>query len=566
MNLIDQLKVKIGEELASDLILRDPHTIQCLAPPGEAGVADITLLDRDLELKREAGVFSYIKIPEDSVSGTVSQTPAKPLGEEAGKKPGDPTRPASNWWMVHRDLEHTSRAPTDQLVPISKLWQRTFADALLFTQPIVGDNLVLVGVYGNGDEAFVALDPQNGNVLWARTKDQNGGGVVSGTPVAVNERVYFVEHSLDTRQLTCLKIADGTEVWSKSLAANSHSGLAAAFGNIYLITRDGVLHAYDAQNGNVVWERSGIDVGTGQTLSSPAIGFGNVYVGSHQGLRAFDASTGAPKWSATSPLNGNASPLVVYDVGVGNPAVVVIGAEDNKLRAYHVTSGQQLWEYSGDIGLWYTTPATNEGKIYLMQQRTVVELDAVTGQLTKTSPDLGETIDAGPTIAKGHLFVIMRDDRMIILNQADLSIATQANIPSHSSGDFGSPSVENGKLYLWAAETDPYPSASDTIHAFHKSCLIATAAYGSPLAPPVSFLRGVRDMQIKRTATGRALIDAFESVYYKFSPRVSKAMYQSTPLRHTIRWLVVAPCVHSLMLIVKLFMKNRNGVQRLSNS
>lgn len=551
MKPVDQLNVRVGEELASDLILREPHTIQCLAPTGKEGAVDIAIFDGSRLLKSESGAFSFVKPAEERAEGTIGRAPGAPLKEAESKKPGDPTRPASNWWMLHRDLEHTSHPPKDTLIPISKLWRRKFDDALSFTQPIVGDNSVLVGVWGNGDEAFAALDPQNGNVKWTRDKSQNEGGVVSGTPVAVNGRVYFIEHHLETKQLTCLNIADGVEVWSKSLASWSQSGLAAAFSNIYFLTRDGVLHAFKADNGDMAWEVSGIDVGTGSTLSSPAIGFGNVYVGSHQGLKVFDAVSGALKWSASSPLNGNSSPLIVYDVGVGNPAVVVIGAEDNKLRAYHVTSGQLLWEYTGDRALWYTTPATKSRKIYLMQQRTVVELDAVTGQLTKTSPDLGGVIAAGPTITSGHLFVVTQDDRLVALKQADLNIATQVNIPSHPGGDAGSSSVENGNLYIFAAETDPWPAANDTIHAYHRSCLIATAAYGSPLAPSVAFLRGVRDGEIKQTALGRALIDAFEWVYYTFSPRVSRAMYRSTPIRYAIRWLVVAPFVYLTMLIVK---------------
>ncbi len=558
-----QLKVQIGTRYASHVVLQDPWTIHCLAPAGEAGDADVAVVDGERQLTKGTGAFSYVKGPGRKSSDHPGSRSTATNGGYA--KPGDPTRPASNWWMYHRDLEHTSRVPRNGVMPMTKLWQRTFADALSFTQPIVGDETLLVGIWGNGNDAFAALDPGNGIVLWTRTKDQNGGASVLGTPVAVNGRVYFVEAYPGTMQLTCLNIADGLEVWSTALPSWSQAGLAAAFGNIYLLTRDGVLRAHDAATGVEVWQAAGIDVGyEGQVLSSPALGFGNVYVGTGQGLRAFNATTGAPVWSAVaSPYNGNASPLLVYDVGVGNPAVVTIGAGDNILRAYHVTSGALLWEYVGDTPLWSTTPGTNGGRIYLMQERTVVELDVVSGALVKTSPNLGAEIAAAPTIAEDHLFAIMRDDRLVALTVNTLGLAEQWNIPSHRARS--TPSVEEGRLFFYAGETDPYPAPADTIHAYHKGCLIATAAYGSPLAPQVVFLRNVRDRRLRRSTLGSIFIDGLEWIYYKFSPRVAKAMYRHPLLKRALRWFLVAPIVYFLLIIVRPTIAVWDSIRRVRN-
>jgi outer membrane protein assembly factor BamB len=558
-----QLKVRIGSKDAENLVIPDPWTIICLAPADEVGSKDVTIFDGKNELVKSLGAITYVKKEEESSQESDQKEASN--SDEGGnsKKPGDPTRPASNWWMLYRDLEHTSMAPTDNVVPLSKLWQRTFSDALGFTQPIVGDDTLLVGVGGNGDEIFVALNPATGDVLWTRTKEQIGNLFVFGTPVAVNGRVYFVEFTTGTSKLTCLSIEDGSEVWSINLPSSSQSGLAAAFGNIYLLTRDGTLRAHNAQTGAEVWQTPGIDVGSGNTLSSPAIGFGNIYVGSNQGIRVFDAINGTPKWSAVnSPSNGNASPVIVYDVGVGNPAVVVIGYEDNKLRGYKVTDGSVLWEYTSDRPLWYTTPSLHEGNICLMQDRTVVKLNAVTGDLLATSPNLGDTIATGPTIAKEHLFVIMWDDRLLTLQLSSLAITQHTDTPSHG---YRPPSVEKGRLFFFAAESEPYPSPNDTIYAYHKACLIATAAYGSPFAPPVSFLRNIRDGKFRRSVTGGLLMDALEHIYYKFSPRVAQAMYEHTGFKRAIRWIVVAPFVYLLMIIVKPWSELTKRIRRFRN-
>jgi peptide/nickel transport system substrate-binding protein len=54
-----------------------------------------------------------------------------------------------------------------------------------------------------------------------------------------------------------------------------------------------------------------------------------------------------------------------------------------------------------------------------------------------------------------------------------------------------------------------------------SGCLIATAAFGSELTPQVQFLRNFRDQYILSTASGSAFMNAFNSIYYSFSPQVA---------------------------------------------
>lgn len=54
-----------------------------------------------------------------------------------------------------------------------------------------------------------------------------------------------------------------------------------------------------------------------------------------------------------------------------------------------------------------------------------------------------------------------------------------------------------------------------------SGCLIATAAFGSELTPQVQLLRGFRDNYILKSQSGSAFMDAFNAVYYSFSPQVA---------------------------------------------
>jgi len=52
-------------------------------------------------------------------------------------------------------------------------------------------------------------------------------------------------------------------------------------------------------------------------------------------------------------------------------------------------------------------------------------------------------------------------------------------------------------------------------------CLIATATYGSEMAPQVQLLREIRDNQLLSTESGVSFMTGFNSLYYSFSPHIA---------------------------------------------
>ena len=72
---------------------------------------------------------------------------------------------------------------------------------------------------------------------------------------------------------------------------------------------------------------------------------------------------------------------------------------------------------------------------------------------------------------------------------------------------------------------------SSTVRPFPTGCVIATAAYGSELAPEVVYMRYVRDRLIGSTPTGRTLVNAFNAFYYSWSPTLAGWISGSASLR-----------------------------------
>ena len=79
-------------------------------------------------------------------------------------------------------------------------------------------------------------------------------------------------------------------------------------------------------------------------------------------------------------------------------------------------------------------------------------------------------------------------------------------------------------------------------------CLIATAAYGSELAPQVQQLREIRDNTVLSTKSGAAFMAVFNQVYYSFSPAIADLEREHPVFREAIR-MALTPMLASLSLL-----------------
>ena len=79
-------------------------------------------------------------------------------------------------------------------------------------------------------------------------------------------------------------------------------------------------------------------------------------------------------------------------------------------------------------------------------------------------------------------------------------------------------------------------------------CLIATAAYGTELAPQVQFLREVRDNTVMGTSSGMAFMAGFNQVYYSFSPTIADWERENPMFQEAVR-AFITPMVSSLSIM-----------------
>jgi len=79
-------------------------------------------------------------------------------------------------------------------------------------------------------------------------------------------------------------------------------------------------------------------------------------------------------------------------------------------------------------------------------------------------------------------------------------------------------------------------------------CLIATAAFGSEMAPQVQFLREIRDNTVLQTESGTSFMTSFNQFYYSFSPVVADYERENPAFKEAVK-LTLTPLLTSLTLL-----------------
>ena len=79
-------------------------------------------------------------------------------------------------------------------------------------------------------------------------------------------------------------------------------------------------------------------------------------------------------------------------------------------------------------------------------------------------------------------------------------------------------------------------------------CLIATAAFGSEMAPQVQFLREIRDSTVLQTQSGSVFMTGFNQFYYSFSPAIADYERENIVFKEAVK-ITITPMLTSLAIL-----------------
>ena len=96
--------------------------------------------------------------------------------------------------------------------------------------------------------------------------------------------------------------------------------------------------------------------------------------------------------------------------------------------------------------------------------------------------------------------------------------------------------------------SEPIQQTDETTIDESGGCLIATATFGSELAPQVQQLRELRDNTILSTKSGVAFMTGFNQFYYAFSPTIADFERENPIFKETVK-LAITPMLSSLSIL-----------------
>ena len=217
--------------------------------------------------------------------------------------------------------------------------------------------------------------------------------------------------------------------WSASIAGSSSKHRLAAApviggGQLFAMGTDGMVHAFDAATGAARWTQSFKISGDG---SSSVFGGGasfdsnKVYITTGVGeVAALDAATGKQLWKAkpAGPLRG--SPTIAF-------GLVFVMTQDNQIHALNSEDGTNGWNQSassGQTGVFGVgAPAAGQGTVvagfstgelvaYRYENGRQLWADALARTSLSTTVGVLTDIDADPIIDRGRVYALGQGGRM----------------------------------------------------------------------------------------------------------------------------------------------------------
>jgi outer membrane protein assembly factor BamB len=223
------------------------------------------------------------------------------------------------------------------------LWEFTSNGTNSYTNPVVVNGIVYTTW---DDDVLYAINARSGKVLWTF----NAQCMYCDFAIA-HGMLYLGTF----KYMYALDATTGVPVWKKSFSdTNGFFSTAVAGGNVYSVSYQHVLYAFNATNGKIVWS-----VHAPISYTTPlAVAYGMIYgTTTHGVMYAYDASTGIVKWETPTGGEIAASPAVANHV-------VYIGSYDHNMYAFDAQNGKIVWTYTTGSDFIWTSPVLVNGVLY----------------------------------------------------------------------------------------------------------------------------------------------------------------------------------------------------------
>lgn len=138
-------------------------------------------------------------------------------------------------------------------------------------------------------------------------------------------------------------------------------------------------------------------------------------------------------------------------------------------------------------------------------------------------------------------------DVMILVESKSYTL-TYSNTIDNFNNDLPKFQKSLDSFRILSQESSIMASSEDKSTEEGGGCLIATATYGSELAPQVQQLRELRDNQLLQTESGTAFMGTFNDIYYSFSPIIADYERENPLFKEAVK-IAITPMISSLSIM-----------------
>ena len=140
-----------------------------------------------------------------------------------------------------------------------------------------------------------------------------------------------------------------------------------------------------------------------------------------------------------------------------------------------------------------------------------------------------------------------------VVTQPEPPVVTEPSIPEPTEPEpvicgAGTEPDANGICIVSQPQCPDGYTMKDGLCVEDGGCLIATAAYGTELAPQVQLLREIRDNTLFSTTSGTSFMSGFNTVYYSFAPTIADWERESPMFKEVVKTMIT-PMLSTLSIM-----------------
>jgi outer membrane protein assembly factor BamB len=180
------------------------------------------------------------------------------------------------------------------------------------------------------DHHLYAVDLASGEQLWSF----DAGGALVGTPALADGVLYI---GTLTNKIYAVDADSGDELWNVETEGWVWGGPLVVDNTVYAGDLDGYLYALSAEDGSERW----VFEADGGVRSTPTLSDGVLYFGTRDGyVYAISAEDGIQEWSQTVPS-------AIYTQAVVSDGILLVSPHGARvqLTAFDAESGAERWSY-----------------------------------------------------------------------------------------------------------------------------------------------------------------------------------------------------------------------------